>query len=389
MIEGLENRPVTSATVMADDVRVGMLLEIEGVKYQVHHISVHGQEYLTSPNNEPKRQEVMFTFTMCSENGEICQRAFPFTVNLRLAYVEVFEPGIPKGFASVASFKKLYVKHAEEPEPKFVPHAVNTRWRAKAKTPGGAIDLGDLHIVYSNEHNGVGYVMLDEHGRVASSLPYEKFDAFYVPADKFIWKGSKWRAKHIVNGMGSVVDKGRIITVYHVNEGQDCVRAMLGTGFDLGNYGAASLREDFELVDANEPVKVTAATTAANGTQLAGGYDALRMQELLRQRGNVDLATQTLNEQVEKFSGDRLHHYQCPLGGHGTGMKHSTLTTPCWCGARTTVTEVPKATVELSEAVGSVLTEAIEGGMGAGYKGHFAGHDPTRVRDIGLPPNRK
>lgn len=264
--------------VRASHVQIGLVVDIDGVSHQVRGMNAASKDYI-DVNGDLRQDDPAITVHFCDEEGRRISREFPFDFYLRVVFVEVFEPGIPLGYVSRKNFKKCY---EDEVSVKAGDDKLADVKKAYAK--GDKFQLirsnifsraGDVHSIY-NQTVGL-YGMVDDHNVVCGQYDRETLDKLYVPFGEYIWEDSTWRAKRDLAFSTLIpVFKGQVVTAYHVDEDQRSTRLMNAwgkeRGKELGNYGAAALRKDFEAV-CNQPQEKPETSAAISNDGLQAGSE--------------------------------------------------------------------------------------------------------------------
>lgn len=181
-----EKTAPASYTIAVEDLVPGLMVLHDGEAQQVRGVSVHGSRGIADNGQQIAQYGVSFTVVFCNDNGKIATVHLPTGFQLPLVFVEVFEPGVPRGYVSEKNYRKCYEKSLAAAESIGHPSVVNL--------------------------------------------------------------GSHWRAKVDVVSLMRTVPKGTECAAYAVAQDQTACRLMLPSGGDLGNIGVATLRRLFFYV---------------------------------------------------------------------------------------------------------------------------------------------
>jgi hypothetical protein len=169
-------------TILAHELVPGMFVHHNGGIRQIRGASVTGSTAIEG--NTAIIWPAKVTVVFCDAGGQTLVEQFPMVYEFEVAFLEVFEPGIPEGYVSRKNYKKCYEDALAS---------------AEGSTPTPVVN-----------------------------------------------KGSRWRAKRELKGvLLQHVAEGEICTAYAVSKDQSSCRLMRATGSELGNIGVNALLHDF------------------------------------------------------------------------------------------------------------------------------------------------
>lgn len=162
----------TRTTLMASELVPGQVVVFDDKLQQVQHIDVKGCRYIDREEPGVVRQvDLRISVELCSEDGEVSTADLACSFEVPIAYVPVFELGIPKGFVSRANYKKCYedeVAKPAEPDRKTKAVTRGSQWESSNEVTlmGVTVKIGEVCTVYDlppsmlqscrlmNEHGG-------------------------------------------------------------------------------------------------------------------------------------------------------------------------------------------------------------------------------------------